>query len=93
MQGCSLETLVLVSRRLEDIKSGLGLGLGLGLEIKVLVLVSVLKKKSWSWRKSLDIFKTLMNNKNYKPHYKKHKFVAAFLCCCGSQAIPAVVQQ
>ena len=54
-------------------------GLGLGLDIKVLVL----KKKSWcwswSWRKSLDIFKTLMNDKNYKPHYKKHKFVPAFV--------------
>jgi len=37
-QGCSLEALVLVSRRLEDMKSGLGL------EEKVLVLV--LKKKS-----------------------------------------------
>jgi len=46
MQGCSLETLVLVSRRLEDMKNGLGLGL----EIKVLVLkkvlVLVLMKKS-----------------------------------------------
>ena len=28
-QRCSLETLVLVSRRLEDMKNGLGLGLGL----------------------------------------------------------------
>jgi len=37
-QRCSLETLVLVSRRLEDMKNGLGL------EIKVLVLV--LTKKS-----------------------------------------------
>ena len=44
MQRCSLETLVLVSRRLEDMKNGLGLGLGL--EIKVLVLVLVLTKKS-----------------------------------------------
>jgi len=76
-QRCSLETLVLVSRRLEDMKNGLGLGL----EIKVLVLVLVLKKKSWSWswRKSLNIFKTLMNDKNYKPHYKNYKFVPAFV--------------
>jgi len=29
IQRCSLETLVLVSRRLEDMKKGLGLGLGL----------------------------------------------------------------
>ena len=43
-QRCSLETLVLVSSRLEDMKNGLGLGLGL--EIKVLVLVLVLVKKS-----------------------------------------------
>jgi len=43
-QGRSLETLVLVSRCLEDMKNGLGLGL----EIKVFVLVLVLKKKSWS---------------------------------------------
>ena len=35
-QGCSLETLVLVSRRLEDMENGLGL------EEKVLVLVLVL---------------------------------------------------
>jgi len=41
-QRCSLETLVLVSRRLEDMKNGLGLGL----EEKVLVLVLVLTKKS-----------------------------------------------
>ena len=40
-QGCSLETLVLVSRRLEDMKNGFGLGLeislglGLGLDEKV----------------------------------------------------------
>jgi len=47
-QRCSLETLVLVLRCLEDMKSGLGLGLGLGLDIKVLVLVLVLTKKSWS---------------------------------------------
>jgi len=39
-QRCSLETLVLVSRRLEDMKNGLGL------EEKVLVLVLVLTKKS-----------------------------------------------
>jgi len=45
LQRCSLETLVLVSRHLEDMKNGLGLGL----EIKVLVLILVLKKKSWSW--------------------------------------------
>ena len=38
IQGCSLETLVLVLRRLEDMKNGLGL------EIKVLVLILVLKK-------------------------------------------------
>jgi len=43
LQGCSLETLVLVSRRFEDMKNGLGLGL----EIKDLVLVLVLKKKSY----------------------------------------------
>ena len=42
-QECSLETLVLVSRHLEDMKDGLGL------EIKVLVVILVLKKKSWSW--------------------------------------------
>jgi len=41
-QGCSLQTLVLVSRHLKDMKNGLGLGL----EIKVLVLVLVLTKKS-----------------------------------------------
>jgi len=46
-QGCSLETLVLVSRHPEDMKNGLGLDLGL--EIKVLVLILILKKKSWSW--------------------------------------------
>ena len=45
-QGCSLETLVLVSRRLEDMKSGLGLGLGLEIKVLVLVLVLVLTKKS-----------------------------------------------
>ena len=44
LQRCSLETLVLVSRRLEDMKNGLGVGLGL--EEKVLVLVLVLTKKS-----------------------------------------------
>jgi len=33
-----------------------------------------------------------MNDKNYKPHYKNYKFVLAFVSC-GSQAIPAVVQQ
>ena len=37
---CSIETLVLVSRCLEDMKNGLGLGL----DIKVLVLILVLKK-------------------------------------------------
>jgi len=58
-------------------------GLGVGLEEKVLVLVLT---------KNIDIFKTLLNDKNYKPHYKKYKFIPAF-CCCGSQAIPAVVQQ
>jgi len=32
-QRCSLETLVLVSRRLEDMKNGLGLGLGLDVKV------------------------------------------------------------
>jgi hypothetical protein len=39
-----LEDMVLVSRRLEDLKKGLGLGLGL--DKIVLVLVLVLKKRS-----------------------------------------------
>jgi len=75
-QRCSLEVLVLVSRCLEDMKNGLGLGL----EIKVLVLVLVLKKKSWSWSwswwKSLNIFKTLMNNNTNRiisnPHFSAY---------------------
>jgi len=41
---------------------------GLGLEEKVLVLT----KKS-------GYFQDLMNDKNYKPHYKKYKFVPAFV--------------
>jgi len=57
-QRCSLETLVLVSRRLEDMKNGLSLGLGLevqglglGLDQKGLVWSYGLEKflKSWSW--------------------------------------------
>jgi len=35
VQECSLETLVLVSRRLEDMKNGLGLGLGLDEKVSI----------------------------------------------------------
>ena len=63
MQRCSLETLVLVSRRLEDMKNGLGL------EIKVLVLALVLTK-------NLDIFKTFMNDNTNRiisnPHFSAY---------------------
>jgi len=55
----------LVSRRLEDMKDGFGLGLEISLGLGL--------------DESLDIFKTLMNDKNYKPHYKKYKFVPAFV--------------
>jgi len=47
-QGCSLETLVLVSRHLEDMKNGLGLEISLGLDLVLAekVLILVLTKKS-----------------------------------------------
>ena len=47
-QRCSLETLVLVSRRLEDMKNGLGLEISLGLDLVLAekVLILVLTKKS-----------------------------------------------
>jgi len=41
IQRCNLETLVLVSRCIEEMKNGLGLGL----EIKVLVLILAFKKR------------------------------------------------
>ena len=49
-QGCSLETLVLVSRRLEDTKSGLGLGP----EIKSLGLGQLVLTKKSRYFQDLD---------------------------------------
>ena len=60
-----LEDMVLVSRRLEDLKKGLGLGLGLehrvlglglGLDRMVLVLVLVLRLKSRNFQDLLQLF-------------------------------------